>query len=115
MKGGFYTTQLLKNGYTLTGLARIICSEVRTIYHLTVIDLVKRQEGLYQNKVNSIHNCKMAYSPKAPAPQPNVPKEVTVRLSIFTVYEINVTKWFENFFIVFLGSLTVAHQSHFIT
>ena len=73
-----------------------------------------KQEGLYQNKVNSIlasiHNCKMAYSPKAPAPHPNVPKdEVTVRLSIFTVYEINVAKWFENFFIAFLGSLTVAH------
>ena len=35
----------------------------------------------------------MAYSPKAPAPHPNVPKdEVAVRLSIFTVYEINVTK-----------------------
>ena len=61
-----------------------------------LIHIIK-QEGLYQNKVNfilaSIHNCKMAYSPKAPAPHPNVPKdEVTVRLSIFTVYEINVTK-----------------------
>ena len=64
----------------------------------------------------SIHDCKMAYSPKAPAPPPNVSKgEVTVSLSILTVYEINVTKWFENFFIAFLGSLTVAHQSHFIT
>ena len=40
MKGGFYTTQLLKNGYTLRGLARIICSEGCTIDHFTVVELV---------------------------------------------------------------------------
>ena len=41
-KRSFYTTQLVKNGYTLRGLARIICSEGRTIDHftVTVVDLV---------------------------------------------------------------------------
>ena len=40
IKGSFYITQLLKNSYTLRGLARIICSEGRTIDHFTVVDLV---------------------------------------------------------------------------
>ena len=39
-KRSFYTTQLVKNGYTLRGLARIICLQVRTIDHFTVVDLV---------------------------------------------------------------------------
>ena len=39
-KRSFYTTQLLKNGYTLRGLVRIICLQVCTIDHFTVVDLV---------------------------------------------------------------------------
>ena len=72
-----------------------ILSLKNTILHKIKNNLIhiRRQEGLYQNKVisslASIHNCKMAASPNVPAPHPNVPKdEVTVSLSIFIVYEI---------------------------
>ena len=39
-KRRFLHYSVAQNGYTLRGLARIICSEGRTIDHFTVVDLV---------------------------------------------------------------------------